>query len=138
MLYLDFTPTLTVQESLELIHWARDELDPFTRFPYEFSGELRRAALAQSVHHSTRLEGNTLTIEQVQSVLAGRPVSAPADQVREVENYRDAISFVQVVGHRTGVAHHRGDHSHRPLLGLQEPARELRTRKVPYRAELRG
>ena len=51
--------------------------------------------MAQSVHYSTRIEGNTLTLEQVRSVLAGRAVTAPADQIREVENYRDAISFVQ-------------------------------------------
>ena len=51
--------------------------------------------MAQSVHYSTRIEGNTPTLEQVRSVLAGRAVTAPADQIREVENYRDAISFVQ-------------------------------------------
>ena len=95
MLYTDFSPTPAILESVQRILSARTYLDPLTRFPYEFSGELRRQALAQSVHYSTRLEGNTLTIDQVHAVLAGRTVNAPADQVREVENYRDAMSFVQ-------------------------------------------
>ena len=95
MLYIDFYATPDIEEGLSRILVAQRELDPFTEFPYEFSGELRRAVLAQSVHYSTRIEGNTLTLEQVRSVLAGRPVAAPTDQIQEVENYRDAISFVQ-------------------------------------------
>lgn len=95
MLYIGFCATADIEEGLQRILSAQHDLDPFTQFPYEFSGELRRAVLAQSVHYSTRIEGNTLTLEQVRSVLAGRPVAAPAAQIQEVENYRDAISFVQ-------------------------------------------
>ncbi len=95
MLYIGFYATADIEEGLQRILSAQHDLDPFTQFPYEFSGELRRAVLAQSVHYSTRIEGNTLTLEQVRSVLAGRPVAAPTDQIQEVENYRDAISFVQ-------------------------------------------
>ena len=95
MLYLTFAYTPAITEGLQSIQAAQDDLDPFAQFPYEFSGELRRAVLAQSVHYSTRLEGNTLTLDQVQAVLGGQQVQAPSDHVREVENYRDAMAFVQ-------------------------------------------
>ena len=95
MLYLNFVTTPAIAEGLQSIQAAQDDLDPFAQFPYEFSGELRRAVLAQSVHYSTRLEGNTLTLDQVQAVLGGQQVQAPPDHVREVENYRDAMAFVQ-------------------------------------------
>ena len=95
MLYLDFSFTLAMREALDRIAAAREQLDPYSSFPYEFSGEMRRAALAESVHYSTRIEGNTLTLEQVRTVLAGSPVNAPAEHVREVENYRDAMAYIQ-------------------------------------------
>ncbi len=95
MLLLDCNLTLSIQDSLSRIEAAGQELDPYIVFPYEFSEDLRRAALAESVHYSTAIEGNTLTLEQVEAVLAGTAVSAPRTQVQEAENYRDAMSFIQ-------------------------------------------
>lgn len=55
----------------------------------ELSGrapELRRTNRINSVHSSTAIEGNDLTLAQVEGVAKGEPVFAPPRQVREVEN----------------------------------------------------
>lgn len=48
--------------------------------------ELRRATRIGSVHSSTAIEGNRLTLAQVASVARGESVLAPPRDVREVEN----------------------------------------------------
>jgi len=48
--------------------------------------ELRRANRIWSVHSSTAIEGNQLSVEQVASVARGEPVLAPPRDVKEVEN----------------------------------------------------
>lgn len=55
----------------------------------EMSGraaELRRDAQIASVHASTAIEGNTLTLPQVEEVAAGREVPAPPREIQEVVN----------------------------------------------------
>lgn len=95
LLYLQFHPTTLTQEYLRDLDQARSRLDPHVELPDEYIGELRRHALAETVHYSTKIEGNTLTLQQVQSLFAGERVSAPPDQVQEVENYREAVSYIQ-------------------------------------------
>ena len=87
--------SMTIQQHLYDLEEARSMLDPYTRLPEEYVGELRRHALVQSVHYSTRLEGNTLTLEQVRDSLAGETVPSPRGQIQEVRNYREAMDYVQ-------------------------------------------
>ena len=95
MLYLRFTPSLASVQMLEELHHARDTLDLYLAEPTAYMGELRRHAIALSVHYSTRIEGNTLTLEQVESLLRGRQVPAPASQQREALNYYEAMQYAQ-------------------------------------------
>lgn len=95
MLYIQFRPSMITDQLLRDLEQARDQLDPYARLLDEFTGELRRHALAETIHYSTRIEGNTLTFQQVQSLLSGGSADAPQAQVQEVHNYREAISYVQ-------------------------------------------
>ncbi|MFZ1412952.1 MAG: Fic family protein, partial [Micropruina sp.] len=55
----------------------------------ELSGhglELRRMNRIAAVHSSTAIEGNALTLAQVEGVAKGEPVFAPPRDVKEVEN----------------------------------------------------
>ena len=61
-------------------------------------GALRRHAVAASVHYSTRIEGNRLSLAQVESVLRGEQVSAQERHIQEVINYWEAIRYVQQRG----------------------------------------
>ena len=95
MLYLNFRTSMQTANQLRHLGQARDQLDPYVGLPYEFTGEIKRQVLLESVHYSTRIEGNTLTKEQVRSVLAGEKIDAPKDQIQEVENYTEAIAYIQ-------------------------------------------
>lgn len=48
--------------------------------------ELRRANRIGSVHSSTAIEGNALTLAEVEEVARGNPIFAPPRDVKEVEN----------------------------------------------------
>lgn len=48
--------------------------------------EMRRASLIESVHSSTAIEGNRLTLAQARGIAKGDPVVAPARDVKEFEN----------------------------------------------------
>ena len=101
MLYLRFRRSLDAEEHLDALRNARDILDRYIDEPAPISGALRRQVAAASVHYSTRIEGNTLTLGQVESVLRGEQVSAPADQQQEVLNYAEAIEYAQDVATQT-------------------------------------
>lgn len=95
MLYDIVNSTIQMNEQLAELETARSKLTPFARVPNEYAIQLRRHILAESIHYSTRIEGNTLSLQQVETLLAGGHVSAPTNQVQEVQNYREALSFVQ-------------------------------------------
>ncbi len=97
MLYLRFTPSLNASRMLDELQRARETLDRYRSIPSAYMGELRRHAIALSVHYSTRIEGNTLTLEQVESLLRGRQIAAPISQQQEALNYREAMQYAQVV-----------------------------------------
>ena len=97
MLYLRFSPSLDASRLLEDLQRARETLDEYQDAPDSYIGELRRHAIALSVHYSTRIEGNTLTLEQVESLLRGRQIAAPVSQQQEALNYREAMEYAQVV-----------------------------------------
>ena len=95
MLYLHFTETFASRDYTGRLYKLRERLEPYSALSDGHTTQLRRHVLAKSVHYSTRIEGNTLTLAQVQSVVAGEEVAAPAEQVQEAQNYKEAISYVQ-------------------------------------------
>jgi Fic family protein len=86
---------MTALELLRSLEEARERIDPYAELPDEFTGELKRHALYETIHYSTRIEGNTLTLKQVQSLFSGNSVDAPQDQIQEVHNYREAVAYIQ-------------------------------------------
>lgn len=59
--------------------------------------KLRRQALARMTHSSTAIEGNILTLHQVEDLLAHKKVDAPRREVYEVQNYINAMCYVEKV-----------------------------------------
>ena len=105
MLYLRFTPVLDASRLLDDLQRARETLDRYQDSPDAYMGELRRHAIALSVHYSTRIEGNRLTLEQVESLLRGRQIAAPISQQQEALNYREAMQYAQVVANASFATH---------------------------------
>lgn len=97
MLHLKFSPTPAISQLLAELSLAREELDAGLSPPDPFLPELRRHVIAASVHYSTRIEGNTLTLEQVETLLRGGQVSAPPSQAQEARNYYEAMQYAQSV-----------------------------------------
>lgn len=97
MLHLKFSPTPAIRQPLDELSLAREELDAGLSPPDPFLPELRRHVIAASVHYSTRIEGNTLTLEQVETLLRGGQVSAPPSQAQEARNYYEAMQYAQSV-----------------------------------------
>lgn len=56
---------------------------------------LRRDALIHSVHSSTHIEGNSLTLEEVSQLALGREVSAIRKDKQEVLNYLQVLSNLE-------------------------------------------
>ena len=95
MLYTRFSVTFEIQRLLSEFDEAKAELNPHGALPAQFINELRRHALVESVHYSTRLEGNSLSPREVESVISGESVAAPRNQIQEVQNYQEALAYVQ-------------------------------------------
>ncbi len=55
--------------------------------------ELRRGNRAMAIHSSCAIEGNSLSLDQVQTILAGKKVLAPAQDIREIANANRAYDL---------------------------------------------
>lgn len=97
MLYLRFTPSIHDSQRLKELREARNTLELSQATPGLYVGDLRRHALARSVHYSTRIEGNTLSLSQVETLLRGGQVAAPSAQQREALNYYEAMEYAQSI-----------------------------------------
>jgi Fic family protein len=60
----------------------------------QWESQLRREALVRSAHHSTSIEGNPLSLEEVTSLLEGRDVTAHPREKREVLNYVEVLGYI--------------------------------------------
>lgn len=56
--------------------------------------QLRHEALIRSAHHSTSIEGNPLSLEEVTDLLEGREVTAHPREKREVLNYVEVLDYI--------------------------------------------
>ena len=56
--------------------------------------QLRHEALIRSAHHSTSIEGNPLSLEEVTDLLEGREVTAHPHEKREVLNYVEVLDYI--------------------------------------------
>lgn len=92
-----YTITNTIARSLMRIEAARAVVDK-TPLPLAAAEELRRRARLRSTHYSTRIEGNRLTLEEAEQVIAGQTIEAVGRErdVREVQNYWNAFLQIEV------------------------------------------
>lgn len=86
--------TSGIADDLARLEVVRSALDAGT-LPRRWVGRLRRELEAESTAASTSMEGVPVTVEEVRRILAGdRPSAVSEQDVRLVEGYRDAMSFV--------------------------------------------
>ena len=49
----------------------------------------------EATHHSTAIEGNPLTLEEVRRLLSGKPLQKPRNRELEVRNYKNALDEIR-------------------------------------------
>lgn len=89
----NFQRTDMLIEMISRIEVARDRILRAVIVP-RWEAELRHEALVRSVHHSTSIEGNPLSLEEVADLLTGTDVLAHSRDKQEVLNYAEVLRYV--------------------------------------------
>lgn len=87
--------TPTMKDALEQISNARALLEQHLSQPEDWHGVIRRQVMAAVVHYSTAIEGNVLTRDQVESIIAGEAIEVPQKDRTEALNYFRAMRWSQ-------------------------------------------
>ncbi len=95
MLIDRYEHTETMQQALEQITNARALLEQHLSEPEDWHGVIRRQVMAAVVHYSTAIEGNVLTRDQVESIIAGEAIEVPQKDRTEALNYFRAMRWAQ-------------------------------------------
>ena len=82
-----------ILNNLTLIASAREVIEQSHLIP-KWEVKLRRQALMHNTHSSTAIEGNKLTLEQVEVLASGKNVPATNKDKNEVLNYLEALKSV--------------------------------------------
>ena len=115
------------------IEVARDRILRAPIVP-RWEAELRQEALVRSAHHSTSIEGNPLSLEEVTDLLTGRDVLAHARDKQEVPNYAEVMRYVDrhFLGQERPIAEETILHLHALVVkDILPPAESGQYRRVP-------
>lgn len=88
-----YTITDKILNNLTLIAAAREVIEQASLVP-RWEAKLRRQALLHNTHSSTAIEGNKLTLEQVELLSKGQAVIATQKDKQEVLNYIEALEKI--------------------------------------------
>lgn len=92
-----YTITDKILNDLTLITSAREIIEQASLIP-QWEAKLRRKALLQNTHASTAIEGNKLSLEQVDALSRGKAIIAAHKDKQEVLNYLEALAKVPDFG----------------------------------------
>ena len=94
---MSFVPKYTITEkilnNLTAIAAAREVIEQAHLVP-KWEAKLRRQALMRNTHSSTAIEGNKLTLKQVEALAAGKDIAATKKDKQEVLNYFEALERI--------------------------------------------
>ncbi|MFH1784554.1 MAG: Fic family protein [bacterium] len=88
--YPKYTITEKILNNLTAIASAREVIEQSYLVP-KWEASLRRQAKLHNTHSSTAIEGNKLTLEQVEALAQGRDVIATDKDKKEILNYLEAL-----------------------------------------------
>lgn len=89
------TPVIT--KYIGMISAAREAILGSPLLP-KIESRLKQEALISRSHHSTSIEGNRLSKEQVAAIVSGKRVTAKPKDKKEVLNYISALKFIDKYG----------------------------------------
>lgn len=121
-----YIPVLTHSQNIQFYlneierdKWAFERLVLDPRYESWF----RRRAIRRSLHHTTRIEGNTLREDQVGDILEGEKIQADAKGIAEIENCYKAHSFIDSISDDFNIPidEHAIRHINALILGDDDP-----------------
>jgi len=90
---LKYIITEKILSNLTAIAAAREVIEQAHLVP-KWEAKLRRQALLRNTHSSTAIEGNKLTLEQVEALAEGKDVVATSKDKKEALNYLEALENI--------------------------------------------
>lgn len=88
-----FTITNNILKNIGSVEAAKEVIENAPLLPY-WEKKFQDDAILRTTHYGTHIEGNELSLIQVQKVLDGERIVARERDVQEVINYRDVINFI--------------------------------------------
>ncbi len=93
-----YTPTFQITnkilQNIGAIEAAKQVIENAPLLPY-WEKKFQEEAAVRSTHYGTHIEGNELSLNQVQRVLEGEAIVARERDVQEVINYRNVVSYIE-------------------------------------------
>lgn len=89
----DFAITNKILKNIGEIEAAKEVIEHAPLLPY-WEKKFQDDAILRSTHYGTHIEGNELSLTQVQKVFDGEHVVARDRDVQEVINYRKVVEFI--------------------------------------------
>lgn len=96
MLVAKYTITNSILKNVGVIEASREVVGN-TPLMSVWENKFRKEAFEKTVHHSTHLEGNRLSQEEVKELLDGKEVMGSDRDIQEILNYKEALKFVDKV-----------------------------------------
>lgn len=134
---MPFNPKYTITDrilnNLTLIASAREVIEQAYLVP-KWEAKLRRQALLRNTHSSTAIEGNKLTLEQVEALAKGKEVIATNKDKQEVLNYIAALEKIPNLAEKSRITRKALLNIHKVItkntLGNPSDCGVLRNRQV--------
>lgn len=92
----EFNYTHSIVRNLMDIEGAKEVIENSPVLPI-WQTRFQKEALIRQAHHTTRIEGAQLTIEQVRDLVDDKPVVARERDIQEVRNYLKVAAFIDEV-----------------------------------------
>lgn len=89
-----FTITHKILKNIGAIEAAREVIENAPLLPY-WEKKFQEDAILRTTHYGTHIEGNELSLSQVQKILDGERIVARERDVQEVINYRKVIDYME-------------------------------------------
>ena len=94
-----YTITDKILNNLTVIASAREVIEQAYLVP-KWEAKLRRQALLRNTHSSTAIEGNKLSLEQVEALAEGKEIIATNKDKQEVLNYLEALEKIPALAEK--------------------------------------
>ena len=89
-----YTITNAILKNIGIIEAAKEVIDHAPLLPY-YEKQFQKDAMIRTIHYGTHIEGNELSLNQAEKVMAGQDVVAMQRDVQEVINYRKAMEILR-------------------------------------------